>query len=153
MFTFYVSECIDSLSRVAKQNDPEWLSNDITTDGRFIVESKKFLLTRYMAVHRQSADGQKSFKESKAYCAYNSHYEKVTLWEVSAFTRKGAAKKILKGYGTLINKFELDVDQMKVKKVNEIKGELLLSALERGASKADISETSKEFDTSFVNKN
>ncbi|MCM0084101.1 hypothetical protein L4X63_21190 [Geomonas sp. Red32] len=152
MFTLYVSECIESLSRVAKPNDPEWLSNDRTTDGRFIIESKKFYLTRYMAVYRQRADAEVSFEESKAYCVKDSHYEKISLWEVTALTHKGAAKKILKGYGTLINKLQLGDDQLQAKKLNEIKGELLLTAFERGASSADISEISKEFDTSFVNK-
>jgi len=153
MSTYYVSESISYLFMVDKPNDPERISSEHTFGSNiYIARSVKYMMTRVMRVFRHIADGKKDYEDSKKYCAYDSESERVALWEVAAFTRKGAAKKALKGQGKKLSMSQISDDEIKANRLDQIKGELLLSAFEGGASGEAISVISKDFDSLVASK-
>jgi hypothetical protein len=149
--TYFVRESICEISRINQIRDPEWVAMPRADDGSYMVESKKFHITRYLAVFSQPVDAKKSFEECKAYfkeeCPWN---EKVNLWEVSALTRRGAAKKAFNKKGTLLNSAQIDNEALKKKKAEEAKGEILLAVLESGASIETLTEFSKKLDKASI---
>lgn len=153
MSTYYVSESISYLFMVDQPNDPERISSEHTFGSNFyIVRSVKYMMTRAMRVFSHIGDGKKDYEESKKYCTPDSGAQRVVLWEVTAFTRKGAAKKALKGQGEKLSMSQISDDEIKANNLDLIKGELLLSAFEGGASNEAISEISKDFDSLVASK-
>lgn len=139
--------------QVDNPNDPERISNEHTFGSNcYIVRSNKYMMTRIMRVFSNVGDGKKSYDDSKKYCTPDSETQRVVLWEVVAFTRKGAAKKALKGQGKKLSIHQISDDEIKAKNLDLIKGELLLSAFEGGASNEAISEISKDFDSLVASK-
>jgi len=153
MSTYYVSESIDYLFMVDKPNDPERISNEHTFGSNFyIVRSVKYMMTRSMRVFSHIGDGKKDYEDSKKYCTPDSVTQRVALWEVAAITRKGAAKKALKGQGIKLSMSQISADEIKASNLDLFKGELLLSSFEGGASNEAISEVSKDFDSLVASK-
>ena len=147
MPTYYICESIDELKDINQYDDPEWISSSLATDGSFIARSKKFYRTRFVAVFSDLIYAQKRFDNDKTYCNDEDLFmEKVNLWEVNALTKKWAAKKILKSKGTLLDTAQANNLAKTENKLKEIKGELLLSALNNGCSNEEITELSNDFD-------
>ena len=148
MSTYYVSESISYLFMVDNPNDPERISNEHTFGSNYyIVRSVKYMMTRRMSVFSHIGEGKKDYEDSKKYCTSDSGIQRVVLWEVVAFTRKGAAKKALKGQGIKLSMSQISDYEIKTNNLDLIKGELLLSAFEGGASNEAISGISKDFDS------
>lgn len=143
MASYFVCESIDDISLADKFGDKEriWGTDN---SGAYVIQSRLHNYTRLLRVFSKSEDAKKFFEEEKAQfeeavSLSNSEVsdsaildceDRVSLWELESLTRRGAARNRLKSKGALLDRFELNTEQLKKKRAHQLMGQILLDVLE-----------------------